>query len=558
MGLAASAFCQQKNPPAAPTSGVWKISGKVVDAATGVPLPRAEVTISLRAKPLQTVVTGADGRFSFEKLEVGRYDLHARHPGYIWESFEEHGLYSAAVNAGPDAPKDLVFRLHRDASISGKVTDEQNEPVDRADISLVQAGVFNGRRFNFERGHARTNSEGVYTLVHLPPGKYFLIVTAEPWYAQRRSYLHPTGNKVGPVVAPGKDQRAAPPELDVVYPPTLYPGTTSVADAAEIELSSGSAFTANIQLHAVPSVYVQLPFKDVHLDNADLHVTQMVPGIYEIPKPAVIAHVSPGVVEIGGLTPGHYRVTTDPSVHLYPLRMLYTGPGLYPLQMLYTGPGPELEIAADGQVTIKPAPNLVPVTGHVEIQSSKIVKDLTIWLRSQDSGESYSADASAKGDLEFKGGVPAGTYDVLLGETGLVLQSIKAEGAETAGQTVKILPDTQPKLIFVATSAVSLITGTALNGNKAFAGAMMVLVPDDPLNNLSLFRRDESNMNGSFAFTSVLPGHYTILALENGWDLDWSDPKVWQPLVARGMPIEVAPRKKYTIQAEVRKITTQR
>jgi len=51
---------------------------------------------------------------------------------------------------------------------------------------------------------------------------------------------------------------------------------------------------------------------------------------------------------------------------------------------------------------------------------------------------------------------------------------------------------------------------------------MVVLVPKDPEANHDLFRRDQSDQDGSFSLRSVIPGSYTIVAIENGWDLDWS------------------------------------
>jgi hypothetical protein len=55
---------------------------------------------------------------------------------------------------------------------------------------------------------------------------------------------------------------------------------------------------------------------------------------------------------------------------------------------------------------------------------------------------------------------------------------------------------------------------------------MVVLVPADPESHRELFRRDQSDQDGSFSLRSVIPGTYTIVAIENGWDLDWSRPGV--------------------------------
>jgi hypothetical protein len=83
------------------------------------------------------------------------------------------------------------------------------------------------------------------------------------------------------------------------------------------------------------------------------------------------------------------------------------------------------------------------------------------------------------------------------------------------------------------------IDGTAKRAGKPFAGAMVVLVPRDPEINHDLFRRDQSDLDGTFTLQNVVPGTYTVLAIENGWDLDWSQPGVIAAYVRHGHTIEV-------------------
>lgn len=61
---------------------------------------------------------------------------------------------------------------------------------------------------------------------------------------------------------------------------------------------------------------------------------------------------------------------------------------------------------------------------------------------------------------------------------------------------------------------------------KPFAGAMVVLVPKNVEGNRDLFRRDQSDLDGTFTLRNVTPGAYTLVAIENGWDLDWSQQDV--------------------------------
>jgi hypothetical protein len=80
---------------------------------------------------------------------------------------------------------------------------------------------------------------------------------------------------------------------------------------------------------------------------------------------------------------------------------------------------------------------------------------------------------------------------------------------------------------------------------------MMVLVPQDPANNLELFRRDQSDSDGTFTLRDALPGKYTVLALEDAWDMQWSDPEVLKSFLAGGVAVEIRAQDKLKIKVNV-------
>jgi hypothetical protein len=94
------------------------------------------------------------------------------------------------------------------------------------------------------------------------------------------------------------------------------------------------------------------------------------------------------------------------------------------------------------------------------------------------------------------------------------------------------------------------ISGTALRDGKPVSGAMIVLVPENFQSNGSLIRRDQSDSDGTFTLRAVLPGKYTVLALENAWDLEWLNPAVLMPYLPGGTPLEVNARQKYSIKVK--------
>ena len=82
-----------------------------------------------------------------------------------------------------------------------------------------------------------------------------------------------------------------------------------------------------------------------------------------------------------------------------------------------------------------------------------------------------------------------------------------------------------------------------MGGGKAVAGAMVVLVPKDQEVNRDLIRRDQTDLDGSFSLRNVVSGSYTVVAIEKGWDLDWSRPNVLAAYLKGGQIIEVGNQK---------------
>jgi hypothetical protein len=68
---------------------------------------------------------------------------------------------------------------------------------------------------------------------------------------------------------------------------------------------------------------------------------------------------------------------------------------------------------------------------------------------------------------------------------------------------------------------------------------MIVLVPKNAEADRDRFRRDENDLDGSFSLNGVIPGVYTVIAIEDGWDLEWSTAAVLAQYLKRGQTIEV-------------------
>ena len=66
-----------------------------------------------------------------------------------------------------------------------------------------------------------------------------------------------------------------------------------------------------------------------------------------------------------------------------------------------------------------------------------------------------------------------------------------------------------------------------------------MLAPRDPASWWALMRRDQSDTDGSFTLRDVAPGQYTVVAIEDGWELDWSRPEAMARYLQQGTAVNV-------------------
>jgi hypothetical protein len=153
-----------------------------------------------------------------------------------------------------------------------------------------------------------------------------------------------------------------------------------------------------------------------------------------------------------------------------------------------------------------------------------------------------------KGEANFTDVIP-GKYDILAGSQNetLSVARIAWEGGSTPGRTITVPAGAELSLSLSLSGGSVTVDGFAKRDGKGFAGAMVVLVPKDPEENVDRFRRDQTDLDGSFTLFNVAPGSYTVIAIEDGWDLDWAKPAVLAHYGRGGQPLVIGPLSKTTV-----------
>jgi hypothetical protein len=505
----------------------FRISGKTVNAVTGQPLGHAEVSIAKAEQldvTLQRVLTADDGVFSFTGLEPGKYLLAGQRNGFRKQGYEQHGIYASAVAVGQGlVSENLVFRLRSDAWITGTIIDEEDEPVTNAVIYLFRADASAGFRQTFLIAQVISDDRGHYRFAHLESGWYFVAVSAQPWFGSfARQY------------APGGDPSPAGRSLlDLVYPTTFYPGVVDSASASQIVLNEGEELTADFTLTAMPALRLRIS----HLnDNPEqprgASLKQNVFGT-EINPPSQAQTV---VGELTGIPPGKYVLEVQSYGAVASVRSIVVNLAA--------------DMDFDANTTSAPSPihGTIRMDGGLNLQPQAVV-----WLWNSHANETLEAPIAENGEFSFSPDVlEPGDYSVfVLNGQYSIISGLSATGAKIVGQSLQITGAAPVQLRIELSRTLSKINGTALRNGKPFAGAMIVLVPENPETNLPLFRRDQSDSDGTFTLPDVLPGRYRILAIEDGWDLEWANPALLKTRLVHAEKIDVEPSMTYQRVVEV-------
>jgi hypothetical protein len=508
------------------SSPLFKISGTVVDAIKSEPVARANLSIqSVPDRETRTATADAKGRFTFDGVPPGKYALTAEARGFTRQGYDQHEGFFSAIVAGPGLISEgLVFRLKPDAVITVKVRDEFDEPVRTGTARLFQEEMEEGRQQVRLRGLAPLNEEGIGNFAHLPAGKYFVAVTAQPWYAQQYS------------PGSGADGRAS--LLDVAYPITYYGNTTEPAAASPIRVQMGERTTAEVILTAVPSAHLEIVLPDESAGASDgATLEQLSFGGYPIEVEVQGVQTRPDHVQFHGFAPGHYRL------NLYRFADRKTTTRHREIDI-----AGDMDIESDGsELAAHPA-----VSGTVSFEGmTGVPPQALLQLIDSRSAQTVAAQISAAGEFEISGDVAPGRYELQVANApGFAIDRLTAAGARVRGTSLEIDSSDSVRLKVTASRALSKVEGVALQNKQPVAGAMVILVPRDPQASPARFRRDQSDSDGTFTLAAVLPGDYTVIAVGN-WNLEWANRSILRPYLSRGQNLHVEANKQYQVAPQV-------
>jgi len=202
----------------------------------------------------------------------------------------------------------------------------------------------------------------------------------------------------------------------------------------------------------------------------------------------------------------------------------------------------EMDLSGSQELDSASARSMSTIKVKVRMRDgSKLPEHFFLALRSSKAVQRVNwQNASRTGEVGFYDVVP-GRYDLLAAtnDRGYGVVAISSGDEPSTGKTLDVPAGAALEISASVVGGMSNVEGLAKHEGKAAPGAMIVLVPENPENNREFFRRDQSDLDGTFTLLNVIPGKYKVVAIDDGWDLDWAKPEVMAPYLKKSEPITV-------------------
>lgn len=226
----------QEAPATVDTSKTAVIEGIVVNELTKEPIRKAEISLYKQGKSGDVVgrgpnaaysaVTDPSGKFRIENIDPGDYALNHRKAGFV-TTRANYGLSTRILKlAAGQSLTGLRYSLQPQAILTGRVLDDEGDPVQGVPVALLRYRFFRGSyHLTSNMRPQQTNDRGEFRFIDLQPGRYYLQADAQRF----------TGMPGSAPPVPS----AAPGELRTAFVATYYPNATEIAQATRIEVQAG-------------------------------------------------------------------------------------------------------------------------------------------------------------------------------------------------------------------------------------------------------------------------------------------------------------------------------
>jgi len=514
---------------APPADDTCTLEGHVTNATTNEPIRKVTIRMERVDRPAggtvvmnpTTYTTSSDegGKFAMQGIEPGQYRLYASRNGFVNENYGAHGHSRAGTTltlTRQQHLKDINFAMTPQGVITGRVLDQDGDPLEYASVQVATYRYTQGRKQLQPSGYANTNDLGEYRLFGIAPGKYVLFATAN------------SDNR------PNLVDASTTPAPEEEYVSTYYPGTPDPAAAAQIDVAAGAQLRGiDLTLAKTRTItvkgHVTAP---AGVRNAFVFVTPRNSGTF-----------------LGGMRRtsldrnGNFELRVSPGSYYVTANAVAEGNRNYSARVPLDAGTSNIEGL---NVTISPG---AAVTGAIamEADGTPLPGALHVSLQARDQGPVFfgSPAVSVKDGAFTVENVSPGLYNVNVSglPRGYYVKSIRNDQTDVQTAGLDMSAGAPAAIRIVLSPNAPSLSGTVQDpktGNPA-GGATVVLVPQEKERRgvPQDYRSTTTDQNGAFTMTSIPPGEYKAYAWE---DVDYGaymDPDFLKPVEDQGEAVSL-------------------
>ena len=507
--LAAQAPAQPPPAREAPKATA-SIRGRITASDTGRGLRRAQVSIGGPELPQRrSASTNARGDFEIRGLPPGRYTVSVNRSGYLPFEYGQRrvGERGKTVElAEGEALSSIDILMPRASVISGRVLDENGEPIPNVGIWIMRQEFFRGRRrFVPVSVGVRTDDIGEYRATGLTAGEYLVLATVrETWTA-------------------GAEKKQV-----FAYAPTYFPGTASLEQAQQVKVAAGKE-TPNIDLALIAAPAVTISGTARGSDGAPLtggsvNLSQVMMG----PGGGSFGGIGSATIDADGswilrdIPPGEYDLEASAADRTRSRETAWTrvavhGADVDGVSLVSEGP-----VKLSGQVVTDSGTALPqPPAGQLRVTIDRIGDRRQLLIAMGDD------NGQVKSDGAFTATAVSGPSVVLVSPLppGWAIKSVEVGGREIPDRAIELKGGREETVRIVLTNSFPSITGRVTDERAADADGTVVLFPADEsrwTTGGAPIRSGRTDQKGIFRMDTVPPGEYYVIALDavQAWEVN--------------------------------------